>query len=132
MFCPNPECPDFKATGAAPEFRPDVIVCPKCGTGLIAERPDMPDYEEFVPVMTIEEGTLVPIVQGLLEGAGIHFFIKNERAQELVGWGRIGSGYNVATAPPVVIVEPSRADEARALLQEIEPDKEGADPSATD
>ncbi|MBZ5587612.1 MAG: hypothetical protein LAO05_03545 [Acidobacteriia bacterium] len=46
MHCPNRDCIDFQETGQPGEYRDDVEVCPKCGSRLIHERPDLrPDAE---------------------------------------------------------------------------------------
>ena len=46
MFCPNDECPDFVNTGLRSEYRDDVMVCPYCGSTMVAERPEEPFPDE--------------------------------------------------------------------------------------
>ncbi|MBN1382701.1 MAG: hypothetical protein JXA41_13600 [Deltaproteobacteria bacterium] len=41
MYCPNPECPDFKETGVPGEYVTGVTVCPYCGSYLVEQMPDM-------------------------------------------------------------------------------------------
>jgi len=41
MYCPNPECPDFKATGVPGEFVEGVTVCPYCESRLVEQVPVM-------------------------------------------------------------------------------------------
>ena len=77
------------------------------------------DSTEFVPVRALTSATLVPLARSILDGAGIRHFIRNERVQELIGWGRVGTGYNVPAGSPLVTVERSRAEEARELLADL-------------
>ena len=78
---------------------------------------------EFVPVRALTHATLVPLARSILDGAGIRYFIRNERVQDLIGWGRLGPGYNIPAGAPLVTVEPSRADEAKELLADlVDPD----------
>jgi Putative prokaryotic signal transducing protein len=127
MICPNPECPG--RTKEPAEYREGVTRCRDCGTPLVEgdPEPDTVEYEEFVSVLTIAEASLVPIVKSLLASENIRFFIKGEGVQDLFGPGRLGSGFNIITGPPVVYVEPDRAEEARELLAEVESSPEGAD-----
>jgi len=72
--------------------------------------------ERFVPVMQINNTTLIPIVKSLLDEAGMHYFIKNERLHDIVGYLRLTSGGYNQWWQPEVMVESSRAEEARELL----------------
>jgi hypothetical protein len=40
MYCPNPECPDFKDTGVHGEYVDTIWQCPLCGARLVAQLPD--------------------------------------------------------------------------------------------
>lgn len=40
MYCPNPECPDFKQTGTPGEYVKGVTECPFCGALLVEEMPE--------------------------------------------------------------------------------------------
>jgi hypothetical protein len=70
----------------------------------------------FERVMDLTDPAMLAVARSLLEEAGIRFFIKNEGTQNLFGGGQLGTGYNVFTGPPSLMVEPSRVDEARELL----------------
>jgi hypothetical protein len=60
MYCPNPECPDFKQTGVPGEYIEGVTVCPFCGTKLVEQIPKiMPAEEHGEPEQ--EEGELNPV-----------------------------------------------------------------------
>ncbi len=132
LYCPNPDCPHFEATGEPAEYRLGTAQCRDCGTGLVERKPEAiagkdtvgtVEYEEFVPVFTPQDAGMIAFVKSLLQSADIRFFVKNERVQHLFGFGGFGAGFNPITGPPVVLVEPDRADEARELLAEI--DREG-------
>lgn len=130
MYCPNRECPDVATSGLAGEYRPGIHICPKCGTKLVDERPEFPDpnraedepaatleYEEFVTVLRIHNTAVIPVVKSVLQSAGIRHFVKNERTHDLIGYPRLSpGGYSPILGAPEVLVEPSRADEARAIL----------------
>ena len=72
--------------------------------------------ERFVSVLEINNTTLIPIVKSLLDEAGIHYFIKNERLHDLVGYLRLSSGGYNSWWQPEVLVQSSRVEEARELL----------------
>ena len=126
MYCPNPDCPHVDDTNEAAEFLTGITSCSDCGTRLVETKPTWTEeeslqYEEFVPVKEVLGAALVPFVESLLQSAGIRFFIKGERVQDFFGWGRFGSGFSIITGPPVVFVEPAKADEARELLANVGP-----------
>ena len=133
MYCPNVECPDVKRSGIPGEYRPGISVCPKCGHPLVDSQPELAtvessneelavEYQEFVEVCSLHDPGAVPLVKSLLMSAGIRFFIKNERVQQLIGGGTLGIGYNLIAGPPLVLVEPGRAEEARQLLLDVNND----------
>ncbi len=63
--------------------------------------------------------SILVVAKSLLEGAGLRFFVRNERVQSLFGWGEMGTGYNFITGPPVLMVEAARVEEARKLLEPL-------------
>jgi hypothetical protein len=132
MICPNPNCPG--RTEKPAEYREGVTTCHDCGTPLVEGNPeaDEVEYEPFVSVLTIADASLVPIVKSLLSSENIRFFIKGEGVQDLFGSGRLGSGFSIITGPPVVYVEPDRAEEARELLAEVESVEPENDESPSD
>ncbi len=40
MYCPNPECPDFKEMGVHGEYVDTMWQCPMCGARLVPQLPD--------------------------------------------------------------------------------------------
>jgi hypothetical protein len=143
MFCPNPDCPHAIRTGEPAEYQVGIVACAECDSVLVENPPpsDAVDYEELVPVREISNAALVPLVKSLLDPTGMRYFIKGEGVQDLLGLGRFPSGFNVITGPPVVYVEPDRAEEARELLSDLSdspehgdeppepPDDDGPDPA---
>jgi len=123
MYCPNPECPHAQRTGEPAEYREGITECQDCGSTLVDTRPETErleqELEELVPVFEITNAALVPFVQSLLTSAGIRHFIKGEGVQDFFGWGRLAVGFSLIAGPPVVYVEPDRADEARELLADV-------------
>lgn len=107
--------------------------CPYCGSEVAhgaprCERCDVRirwhgDEVEFetrtamVPVFTARDPATLPVVESLLEANGIPHVVANDLMQDMVGLGRLGTGYNPVTGPPVVRVPEDRADEALRLLR---------------
>jgi len=73
---------------------------------------------DFVKVADLPNPAALAMAKSLLEESGLRFFIKNEGTQGLFGLGAIG-GYNLIIGPPVVMVEASRSEEARELLEPL-------------
>jgi hypothetical protein len=110
VFCPK--CGD--------EFRPGFTHCPDCDVDLVEALPS-PEVEdpgplEMVTVLETGDQSLVAIAKSVLEGAGIPCIARNERLQNLFGWGTIGTGFNAAMGPIRVQVLKEDADAARELL----------------
>ena len=128
MYCPNRDCPHAESTGEPAQYRLGIVECSDCGTSLVETEPvwsSSVEYEEFVPVLTLQGAAMVSFVKSLLQSAGIRFFIKNERVQDLLGIGSFGTGFSPITGAPVVFVEPTKAGEAEELLAAIEDELEG-------
>jgi hypothetical protein len=105
MFCPV--CGD--------EYRSGFTRCTDCNVDLVEKPP--PDIEtaepyELVTVLETGDQSLVAIAKSVLEGAGIPCIARNERLQNLFGWGTIGTGFNVSMGP--IRVQVLREDEAVA------------------
>lgn len=58
------------------------------------------------------------ILSSLLENADIHFYVKNSKVQDLFGWGRFGTGYNLVTGPMILQVENKYYSKARGIIDE--------------
>jgi hypothetical protein len=123
LICPNPDCPHARETGEPAEYRAEFTRCSDCGSELVetspaesAGGPEEVEYEELVSLLELPNSGVASFVQSLLAGAGIRFTIRG---------GLVG--FNVAAAPPVLFVAPSRAEEARELLAQVETDGQGDD-----
>jgi hypothetical protein len=110
MFCPNPDCPHARRVGDPAAYREGITECQECGSPLV-ETPPEPgpvSYEKFEPVFEIGNAALVPLVDSLLQTAGMRFFFKG-----------IGTGIDFIAGPAKVYVEADRAEEARELLADV-------------
>ena len=136
MFCP--QC------GA--EYRPGFVQCSDCLVPLVdrpredpesedAPREDSPPappasilppdalrrHLELVTVFKTGDPGLIALVKSILRSAEIPFTTKGEGIQDLTGLGRLGSGYNLAFGPVELQVNSADADDAKALLEDLEP-----------
>jgi hypothetical protein len=109
MFCPN--CGD--------EYQAGFTRCADCDTDLVANPPAPPEPAgPFAMATVLETGdqTLIAVAKSILDSAGIACIARNERLQNLFGWGAIGAGYSVAMGPiRLQVLEEDEAD-ARELL----------------
>lgn len=106
MFCPN--CGD--------EYRPGFTRCADCDVELTETPPAPAEPYEFVTVLETGDQSLVAVAKSVLEGAGIPCIARNERLQNLFGWGVIGAGFNAAMGPIRVQVLKEDEQVARELL----------------
>lgn len=107
------------------EYRFGFTECADCGSALVDERPEPslepavePEYEEFVRVLDVPDPALASFIGSLMGSAGIRFRI---------GGGLVG--FNVLAGPPALFVEPSRAEEAREMLGQVEAGAQSDDSS---
>src|SRR5262249_34924351 len=100
------------------EFRPGFTRCPDCDTDLVDALPEIEEPGPFEMVTVLETGdqSLVAVAKSVLEGAGIPCIARNERLQNLFGWGTIGTGFNAAMGPIRIQVLKEDAEAARELL----------------
>ncbi len=108
MFCPK--CGD--------EYRPGFTRCDDCGVDLVDRLPENEQSEPYEMVTVLETGdqSLVVVAKSILDGAGIPCIARNERLQNLFGWGAIGAGFNAAMGPIRIQVRKEDAETARELL----------------
>lgn len=109
MFCPK--CGD--------EYRPGFTRCADCDVDLVETLPEAEPETPFEMVTVLETGdqSLVAVARSVLEGAGIPSIARNERLQNLFGWGTIGTGFNAAMGPIRLQVLKEDAEAARELLE---------------
>jgi len=129
MFCTNPECPDFLATGAHGEFVAGVTNCPYCRQPLAAMLEDggppldlEPDpSSEPEAVLETSDPAEFEIVKSILTGAEIPFLVRGHEQYKAFRGGHAAFRFNPKAGALVVLVPAERAEEARALLTEVEP-----------
>jgi hypothetical protein len=109
MYCPV--CGD--------EYQPGFTRCADCDVLLTERAPENPPPEppfELVTVLETGDQSLVTVVTSMLEDAGIPCIARNERLQNLFGWGAVGTGYSVAMGPVRIQVLREDEDVAKELL----------------
>jgi len=133
MYCSNPECPDFLATGAHGEFVTGVTACPYCRQPLVETIEDAapPPGREPDPstepeqVLETSDPAEFEIVKSILTGAGIPFLVQGQEQYKAFRGGHAAFRFNPRAGAVVFLVPAERAEEARALLTATEP-TEGA------
>ena len=109
MFCPN--CGD--------EYRAGFSRCADCDVDLVLKPPAEaapPEPFEMTTVLETGDQTLVAVAKSVLDSAGIACIARNERLQNLFGWGSIGAGFNAAMGPIRLQVLKEDETVARELL----------------
>jgi hypothetical protein len=111
MYCP--EC--------GGEFRPGFSECPDCGVALVSQRPpaEAPPDLELATVLTAGNPATVATAESLLIGSRVPFEKRGDGLQDLFGWGRFGTGFNIIVGPVVFRVPEELAGEVRELLQDL-------------
>ena len=79
----------------------------------------MDDSPGPVTVLETSDQGLIAIAKSLLEDADIPFFAKGEAVQDLFGWGRVLTGFNIVTGAIQLQVPADAADDARELLKDL-------------
>lgn len=140
MVCPNPECPDLDATGARGEYVVGTERCPYCGTALVAASAMEPGggrsaiggdeaaSTDLEPIFSSEDPAEIQIVRSILRGADIPHQTTHDSATDRVLPGFDPFRFMRGSRDAVFWVPADRAEEARALLTEIEP---GEDPDSS-
>ena len=80
-------------------------------------QPD-PDIQ-LVPVLQTGDAALIAIAKSLLDAEDIPYLVRGEGVQDLFGWGRLATGFNVITGVPVFFVREDDAERARLLLKDL-------------
>lgn len=139
MYCTNPECPDFTATGKHGEYRDGITVCPYCGEALQATPsgpqppPDDPEardrrgdelpvgrHDDLEPVYETSDPTEIPVVRSFLDAQGIpHVVVGEERFGAFRG-SLSPFRFNPRAGVAAFLVPAEHAEIARELLVEME------------
>ncbi len=97
--------------------------CPACNADLAPAAEDEKAVPaDMVTVLESTDPTLIPVVRALLEAEGIRCMVENERLQDLIGGGRIVTGYNIVVGPAYLQVAPEDEEAARALIAQHLPE----------
>lgn len=121
MFCPK--------CGA--EYRPDATECVDCSVPLVQQKPVVispPAGDPMVELVTVFESgnpALIALARSLLDSAEIEFVTSGDALQDLFGWGRFPGGMNLLAGPVVFQVRAEDAEEATALLRDLQRDEQG-------
>jgi hypothetical protein len=109
VFCPV--CGD--------EYRAGISRCTDCDADLVENPPtgiETAEPFELVTILETGDQSQVAVLKSMLEGAGIPCIARNERLQNLFGWGTVGTGYNVAMGPIRLQVLREDEETARELM----------------
>lgn len=72
--------------------------------------------EAWVSVAAVGDTAELVFLKSILEEAKIPYATVGERAQDLFGMGRLGTGYNMITGPVRLQVPAPQASEAKELI----------------
>ena len=140
VACPNSECPDLEASGVHGEYLAGTELCPYCGTRLVESSwlneenvpsPKArvePGSQDLEAIFTTDDPAEIQIVRSILQGADIPYLTSHDSASDRVLPGFDPFRFIGGSRDAVFWVSPERAEEARALLTEVAPDK-ATDPS---
>ena len=70
-----------------------------------------------VEVLATSDVTRLMVAESLLRWAGIRYRTQHEGPNDPLGLERVGAGYSPLVGKQVLLVEPGRVGEARALLE---------------
>ena len=114
----------MKCPSCASEYREGFTRCTDCDVELIPNAPpEETDPRSQIELVRIFEGgnpALIPLVESLLEDAGIEYSTSSESLQDLFAGGRIGGAHNYAIGPIFFSVRREDEAEARAILATLE------------
>ena len=130
MFCPNPKCPDFVATGAHGEFVAGMTTCPVCGEYLVDTLPPTTDapreethYTDVEPVFQTSDPTEVMVVKGLLESENIPYVTTGAEKFDTFRGALSPMRFNPGAGMVIFLAPTPVADTVRQLLEEYEKDE---------
>jgi putative acetyltransferase len=113
-------CPECRS-----EYREGFTKCAECGVPLVDVLPDStglvtePDAR-IVTVYRTGDAALIALARSLLESAGIQYEAKGEGIQDFFAMGRVANSFNIVVGPVEIQVEERDAEEAAALLKDLE------------
>jgi hypothetical protein len=112
MICPECAC----------EYREGFTRCSDCDVDLVEPLEAEPEMQ-LVQVYEGANPALLPLVESLLNEAGIEFMKRGEPLQDLFAGGRLFGG-NQVVGPVEFLVRTEDAEQARALLAGVDDSEE--------
>ena len=130
MYCSNPKCPDYLATGNHGEYVAGVTTCPVCGEYLVDTLPpatDMPreqsHYTDVEPVFETADPTEVVVVKGLLESENIPYVTTGAEKFDAFRGALSPMRINPSAGIAIFLVPTPLAESVRQLLEDFESDE---------
>ena len=127
VYCCNPKCPDYIATGSHGEYVAGVTTCPVCGEYLVDTLPpdsdvprDQDYYTEVEPVFETADPTEVVVVKGLLESEGIPYVTTGAEKFDAFRGALSPMRINPKAGIAIFLVPTPLADTVRRLLDDFE------------
>jgi uncharacterized Zn finger protein (UPF0148 family) len=147
MYCPNPECPDFKDTGIPGEYVAGVTVCPFCDSRLVEKMPDTKarakqdeaeqeeketkqEEEPFSTIDELDEELVAITTYNLRQDAELAITYLINQGIDVFESPDDGGGTIPAAGGIRLLVPKSQAEQAAALLNDVEKMSEQADDSS--
>lgn len=111
MYCPS----------CGENFGGPVTECAECGVALTEARPGPPGDPTIALTTVFAAGdpATLAVARSILDSAGIEYLVRGEGLQDLFGWGRFGTGYNMITGPAEFVVREDDAPSAREILRDL-------------
>jgi hypothetical protein len=127
MYCSNPDCPDYIATGQHAEYVAGVTKCPVCGEYLVETPPPASGvprgdthYTDVEPVFETGDPTEVVVVKGLLESEGVPYVTTGAEKFDAFRGALSPMKFNPSAGITVFLVPTPLADMVRQLLEDFE------------
>jgi hypothetical protein len=156
MFCPNRDCPDFKATGRHGEYRQGITICPYCQTALVDQDPadlqqptpggsaspaDDMDWDEsrascpassddLEPVYETSDPSEVAVVRSFLDAQGIPHIVVGEEQFDAFRGSLSPLRFNPRAGSVTFMVAAAFAAAARELLADFDETDDEAGPES--
>ena len=112
MICPQCET----------EYREGFTRCADCDVDLIdvALEDEGEPNVAIVKVYESNNAALLPLVESLLQDAGIEYMTKSDNLQSLFGMGTLGMGSNNVIGPATIWVREDDEAEARKIIDQLD------------
>jgi hypothetical protein len=96
----------------------DAATCARCGIAIQWHEgaPTFADPGDSVTLVKVFDPATQPLIESLLEEAGIPYVIQGDVMQDVMGLGRLAGGYNQIFGPPVVKVPQAMLQSARDAI----------------